>query len=131
MHVIVATDGSKQSLAAAKHLKAFADPKKVTEISVIAVVRPLAAVAFADAQKLDHLDRAIASRDLIGQAKGMLMVTHQLDADAGFELLRRHSQNTNTKVHDLAAHLVSQAATLEFDETIPAQVDVLLQQPRH
>ena len=48
MHVIVATDGSKQSLAAAKHLKSFADPKKVTDISVIAVVRPLAAVAFAD-----------------------------------------------------------------------------------
>ena len=48
MHVIVATDGSKQSLAAAKHLKAFADPAKVTDISVVAVIRPLAAVAFAD-----------------------------------------------------------------------------------
>jgi nucleotide-binding universal stress UspA family protein len=48
MHVIVATDGSKQSLAAAKHLKSFADPAKITEISVIAVVRPLASVAFAD-----------------------------------------------------------------------------------
>ena len=48
MHVIVATDGSKQSLAAAKHLKSLADPTKVTDISVIAVVRPLAAVAFAD-----------------------------------------------------------------------------------
>ncbi len=48
MHVIVATDGSKQSLAAAKHLKSFADPEKITDISVIAVVRPLAAVAFAD-----------------------------------------------------------------------------------
>jgi nucleotide-binding universal stress UspA family protein len=48
MHVIVATDGSKQSLAAAKHLKSFADPTKVTEISVVAVIRPLASVAFAD-----------------------------------------------------------------------------------
>ncbi|HXH77048.1 universal stress protein [Nocardioides sp.] len=48
MHVIVATDGSKQSLAAAKHLKAFADPAKFTDISVVAVIRPLAAVAFAD-----------------------------------------------------------------------------------
>ena len=60
MHVIVATDGSKQSLAAAKHLKSFADPSKVTDISVIAVVRPLAAVAFADdlspvdKRKADH-----------------------------------------------------------------------------
>ncbi len=48
MHVVVATDGSKQSLAAAKHLKSFADPARITEISVVAVVRPLASVAFAD-----------------------------------------------------------------------------------
>ena len=48
MHVIVATDGSKQSLAAAKHLKSFADPAAITDVSVIAVIRPLAAVAFAD-----------------------------------------------------------------------------------
>ena len=30
MHVIVATDGSRQSLAAAKHLKSFADPTRLT-----------------------------------------------------------------------------------------------------
>ena len=59
MHVIVATDGSEQSLAAARHLKSFADPRQVTEISVIAVVRPLAAVAFAD----DLAERAGAALD--------------------------------------------------------------------
>ena len=48
MHVIVATDGSKQSLAAAKHLKSFADPSRITDVSVVAVLRPLASVAFAD-----------------------------------------------------------------------------------
>ena len=48
MHVIVATDGSQQSLRAARHLKSFADADKITDISVIAVIRPLAAVAFAD-----------------------------------------------------------------------------------
>lgn len=48
MHVIVATDGSKQSLAAARHLKSFADPAAISDISVVAVIRPLAAVAFAD-----------------------------------------------------------------------------------
>jgi nucleotide-binding universal stress UspA family protein len=56
MHVIVATDGSRQSLAAAKHLKSFADPTKVTEISVVAVVRPLASVAFADDLSEGRLD---------------------------------------------------------------------------
>jgi nucleotide-binding universal stress UspA family protein len=48
MHVIVATDGSQQSLRAARHLKSFADPTKIEEISVIAVIRPLAAIGFAD-----------------------------------------------------------------------------------
>jgi nucleotide-binding universal stress UspA family protein len=48
MHVIVATDGSPQSLAAAHHLRSFADPEKITGISVVAVIRPLASVAFAD-----------------------------------------------------------------------------------
>lgn len=48
MHVIVATDGSKQSLAAARKLKSFADPAKISDISVVAVIRPLASVAFAD-----------------------------------------------------------------------------------
>ena len=56
MHVIVATDGSRQSLAAAKHLKSFADPTKVTEISVVAVIRPLASVAFADDVSEGKLD---------------------------------------------------------------------------
>jgi nucleotide-binding universal stress UspA family protein len=48
MHVVVATDGSPQSLAAARHLTSFADPAKITGISVVAVIRPLASVAFAD-----------------------------------------------------------------------------------
>jgi nucleotide-binding universal stress UspA family protein len=48
MHVIVATDGSKQSLTAAKYLKTMADPARISDVSVIAVVRPLAAVGFAD-----------------------------------------------------------------------------------
>jgi nucleotide-binding universal stress UspA family protein len=56
MHVIVATDGSKQSLAAAKHLKSFADPTKISEISVVAVIRPLASVAFADDLNENRLD---------------------------------------------------------------------------
>jgi nucleotide-binding universal stress UspA family protein len=48
MHVIVATDGSKQSLDAARRLKSFADPSKISAVSIVAVIRPLAAVAFSD-----------------------------------------------------------------------------------
>ena len=48
MHVIVAVDGSKQSLLAAKHFKSFADPQKIDNVSVIAVTSPYASVSFAD-----------------------------------------------------------------------------------
>ena len=48
MHVIVATDGSQQSLTAAQFLKGFADPAQITELTVVAVLSPLAAVPFAN-----------------------------------------------------------------------------------
>jgi nucleotide-binding universal stress UspA family protein len=48
MHVIVTTDGSRQSLQAARTFKGFADPAKIADLSVVAVVRPLSSVAFAD-----------------------------------------------------------------------------------
>lgn len=48
MHVIIATDGSRQSLTAARKFKSFADPEKITDVSIVAVIRPLAAVSFAD-----------------------------------------------------------------------------------
>ncbi|WP_201466976.1 universal stress protein [Janibacter melonis] len=48
MHVLIATDGSKQSLRAARHLKTFADPAKIDTITVLAVTRPLAALSFHD-----------------------------------------------------------------------------------
>ena len=48
MHVIVATDGSKQSLTAARFATTVLDATKVTDVSVLAVVRPLAAVSFSN-----------------------------------------------------------------------------------
>jgi nucleotide-binding universal stress UspA family protein len=48
MHVLIATDGSKQSLVAARYFRSFADPGQIDRITVVAVIRPLAAVAFAD-----------------------------------------------------------------------------------
>ena len=67
MHVVVATDGSQQSLRAARHLKSFADPSKITDVSVIAVIRPLAAVAFAD--ELSPVDRRKADLEAGGFRK--------------------------------------------------------------
>ena len=54
-----------------------------------------------------NLRRAMDSRNLIGQAQGILMQRHDLTADAAFALLRRISQQHNVKIAVLAEHLVS------------------------
>lgn len=48
MHVLLATDGSQQSLKAARFLGALVNPATIQKITVVAVVRPLAAVPFAN-----------------------------------------------------------------------------------
>lgn len=49
---------------------------------------------------------ALASRDIIGQAKGMIMERFNIDAEQAFELLKRLSQGSNTPVVDIAHQLV-------------------------
>ena len=64
-----------------------------------------AAVAMAGAQKQDQMTAALATRDLIGQAKGILMERYKIDAQKAFSLLTRASQHRNIKLRDLAAEL--------------------------
>jgi GAF domain-containing protein len=54
----------------------------------------------------EQLQEALGSRDVIGQAKGILMARHQVDADAAFDLLRKRSQSVNRKLRDVAKELV-------------------------
>ncbi|RSD21495.1 ANTAR domain-containing protein [Amycolatopsis eburnea] len=53
-----------------------------------------------------HLRRAIESRDVIGQAKGILMARQGLTAEQAFQVLRRTSQDLNVKLADIATTLV-------------------------
>lgn len=47
MHILIATDGSQQSLKAAQFLGTLVNPKNIKRVTVVAVIRPLAAVPFA------------------------------------------------------------------------------------
>lgn len=55
----------------------------------------------------DQLQQAIASRDLIGQAKGLLMARDGSDPDTAFEVLRQMSHHSNRKLREVAADIVS------------------------
>ncbi|WP_228769572.1 GAF and ANTAR domain-containing protein [Actinokineospora alba] len=65
-----------------------------------------------------HFRRAIESRDVIGQAKGILMHRRGISADEAFDLLRRTSQELNVKLADLARTLTARHSELDIaDET--------------
>lgn len=53
-----------------------------------------------------HLERALASRAVIEQAKGILMAAQRCSAEEAFDLLRRASQRENRKLRDVAAQIV-------------------------
>ena len=72
-----------------------------------------AALALAGAQVHAHdlavadgLQEALVTRDVIGQAKGILMATRHVDADTAFDLLRTTSQHRNVKLRALADQVV-------------------------
>jgi transcriptional regulator with GAF, ATPase, and Fis domain len=65
-----------------------------------------AAIALAGAQTEAQLHTAAESRDIIGMAKGILMQRHGLDPVEAFQMLVESSQQTNTKLHQVATWLV-------------------------
>ncbi|MGI3781870.1 MAG: GAF and ANTAR domain-containing protein [Janthinobacterium lividum] len=75
----------------------------------------LAAVALAEARKDDQLAEAVDTRDLIGQAKGLLMERYSIDAEQAFTVLWRISQTSQRKLHDLADELTSTRRLAELD----------------
>jgi len=54
-----------------------------------------------------QLRRAMATRPEIDMARGILMASFRLDADQAWNVLVMASQNTNTKLHRLAASVVT------------------------
>ena len=68
-----------------------------------------AAVTLYGARQVAALNRALASRDEIGQAKGILMERFAMSPEQAFELLVRSSQDTNVKLVSVARFLVDEA----------------------
>jgi transcriptional regulator with GAF, ATPase, and Fis domain len=85
-------------------LDAFTDDSH----AIASVLAAHGAVAFAGAkehEKTEHLERAVESRDVIGQAKGILMHKRGITADQAFDMLRTASQHLNRRLHDVAAEV--------------------------
>ncbi|MGH3758059.1 ANTAR domain-containing response regulator [Actinophytocola sp.] len=61
-----------------------------------------------------QLRRAIDSRDVIGQAKGILMHRRGITAEEAFDLLRRTSQELNVKLAELARTITTRHTELDL-----------------
>jgi GAF domain-containing protein len=64
-------------------------------------------VAWNSARRDEQFKKALASRDVIGQAKGMIMERYGVDAVQAFELLRKLSQDSNVALIKVATQLVA------------------------
>lgn len=76
--------------------------------SYAAVAVPNAGVYASTATLAANLQRALQSRAVIDQAKGILMGRHGITADAAFEKLSEQSQGANRKLREIAGDLVDE-----------------------
>ena len=65
-----------------------------------------ASVALASARHEETMAQAVDARKLVGQAMGILMERFDIDGDRAFAVLKRYSQDSNTKLRDVAQQLI-------------------------
>jgi hypothetical protein len=76
-------------------------------VEAAGIVAAHVSVFVAHARAERSLGQAIQSRNMIGQAQGMLMQRYGITADSAFRVLRRYSQNLNTKLVVIAERFIS------------------------
>lgn len=76
------------------------------DAAVAHVIARHAAVALSAARTEAQLALAIDARKTIGQAQGILMERFDMEPEQAFAVLRRFSQERNTKLRDVAQQLV-------------------------
>jgi AmiR/NasT family two-component response regulator len=58
-----------------------------------------------------QLERALESRIVIEQAKGVLAERYALSVDDAFDLLRRSARSNRVSIHDLAGRVVTERSS--------------------
>jgi hypothetical protein len=76
--------------------------------SVGGLFRHHAAVALSYAYEIQNLREALETRQMIGQAVGIVMARYRMDEQRAFGFLTRISQERNVKLRDIARQLVEE-----------------------
>lgn len=78
------------------------------------------AVAHDDEERRNaNLQAGLITREVIGQAEGILMERERITSDEAFDILRRASQHLNVKLRDVAQTLVDTGERPETDTPTP------------
>lgn len=75
------------------------------------------------AEHAGHLNEALRTRELIGQAQGILMERERITSDQAFDVLRRASQHTNLKLRLVAERLIESGESPGADRSQPPGSD--------
>ncbi len=78
--------------------------------AVGSVLAAHAAAAILASRQGEQLQSALSSRDLIGQAKGIIMERYRVDAVRAFEMLRELSRTSNVKLVEIAQRVIDTRA---------------------
>jgi GAF domain-containing protein len=76
------------------------------DVAIASVFAAHAAVAWVTSQKIENLEAGMASRQLIGQAVGLLMARQNMSESDALGALKRASQRLNIKLRQVAENIV-------------------------
>ncbi|KZF09154.1 ANTAR domain protein [Rhodococcus sp. EPR-157] len=81
-------------------------PFGLSDQAVAAMLATHAAAALVAANRQIQFESALTSRDIIAQAKGIVMERYTVDAVRAFSLMSKLSQDTNTPLREIAQRII-------------------------
>ena len=103
---LVTGGGAHQTVGVLGLYSPDADAFDADDEAIAHILARHASVAVASARHEQTMAQAVDARKLVGQAMGILMERFDVDGDRAFAILKRYSQDTNTKLRDVAQHLI-------------------------
>ena len=92
-------------------------PQDLTDVVAAA---GLAGLGLRHLDRVESLERALETRDLIGQAQGIVMERYRLSSEQAMQFLRRSSQQSQEKIWLIAERLVNPSIDPGVHEPPPA-----------